>query len=193
VRPLHRGLAIAALHVALVGSLGAKLLLDRQTLPRAWAPTLAYDPDLPIRGRYVALQLVVDTEGFPAPRTYADLGPRRTGAQDRARLAVRDGRLVAVHDDAGRARVWFTLAPGTPWPSFHDANEARTTPLAAPPVGVLEDRVPYFVPEGARLPVPRRDAGERMWAEVSVPPHGAPRPIRLALERDGVRTLLDVR
>ena len=60
---LVKGLVIAAVHVGLVASLGAKLLYDRATRPRVWALTTPYDPNLPIRGRYVSLQLIVDPRG----------------------------------------------------------------------------------------------------------------------------------
>src|SRR5262245_12105609 len=60
---LVKGLVIAAVHVGLVASLGAKLLYDRAALPRVWALTTPYDPNLPIRGRYVSLQLVVEPRG----------------------------------------------------------------------------------------------------------------------------------
>ena len=58
---LHRGLIVAALHVAIVASLGAKLLIDRSTRPREWLRVLPVDPDSPLRGRYVRLRL----EGRP--------------------------------------------------------------------------------------------------------------------------------
>ncbi len=53
------GIALAIVHVLLVGTLGLKLLADRARLPRAWARTLPFDPNLPIRGRYVRLRLEV--------------------------------------------------------------------------------------------------------------------------------------
>jgi hypothetical protein len=78
---VRKGLIVAALHVALVSSLGAKLLLDRATQPRVWVRTAPYDPNLPIRGRYVRLRIEVGTDGQkPA-------GP--------VELSVRDGQLVA--------------------------------------------------------------------------------------------------
>ena len=44
----HKGLLLAALQIALVLSLGGKLLYDRMTRPRAWALVQAYDPELPM-------------------------------------------------------------------------------------------------------------------------------------------------
>ena len=58
---LKKGLIVAALHLAIVGSLGVKLLVDRATRPRVWARTGPIDPDSPLRGRYVRLRV----EGEP--------------------------------------------------------------------------------------------------------------------------------
>src|SRR5688572_4727364 len=54
---LRTGLIVAALHVALVASLGAKMLADRAMRPRVWARVVPFDPDLPIRGRYVRMAI----------------------------------------------------------------------------------------------------------------------------------------
>jgi hypothetical protein len=109
---LHKGLIVAALHAALVSSLGAKLLYDRATRPRLWVHVLPVDPDSPLRGRYVRLRI-----------------------------------------------------------------EGRTEPIA------------FFIPE--HVPDPSiRAAGEELWAEVTLPRKGAPRPIRLAVKKDGVLTPL---
>ena len=59
MRPLVRGAVIALVQVALVAAVGGKLLYDRIVLPRAWIETTGVDPDLPIRGRYVSLNLVL--------------------------------------------------------------------------------------------------------------------------------------
>lgn len=58
----YRGLLLAALHVALVLTLGAKLLIDRARFPRVWVQAAPYDPSLPIRGRYVRLSIVPGRE-----------------------------------------------------------------------------------------------------------------------------------
>jgi hypothetical protein len=79
---VRKGLIVAALHVALVSSLGAKLLLDRATLPRVWVRTAPYDPNLPIRGRYVRLRIEVGTDG------------QKPGGP--VELLVRDGQLLAM-------------------------------------------------------------------------------------------------
>ena len=53
---LQKGLILAGLHVALVMSLGGKLWYERATKPRVWTRAAPYDPNLPIRGRYVRLK-----------------------------------------------------------------------------------------------------------------------------------------
>ena len=60
----RKGLLLAVLQLAIILSLGAKLLYDRATRPGVWASTLNFDPDLPIRGRYLSLRIRVIREGF---------------------------------------------------------------------------------------------------------------------------------
>jgi hypothetical protein len=117
---LSKGIALAGLQCALALSLTGKLFYDRATCPRVWVKTLPYDPNLPIRGRYLAL----------------------------------------------------TLAP-EPGALYSD----RTT----------KQRVVFFVPEhqtevdSLRF---RRNPPE-LWAEVTIPRKGPPRPIRLGIKKEG--------
>lgn len=85
-----KGLFLAGFHVALVLSVVAKYRSDRASLPRVWARAVPYDPNLPIRGRYVRLQVEVE---IPA-------GPTGPGW---AILSVDNDRLVATPSgpDAG--------------------------------------------------------------------------------------------
>jgi len=193
VKPLYKGLLIAALHVALVTSLGAKLLYDRHSRPRVWAQARPYDPDLPIRGRYLSLQLIIDAEGFPLPGTRADL---LNSGQNRARLEVRNGKLVAVRDETGDYYVYFQAAPGVvmpPLPKDTKWEDEQKQPIDFPIVAVLSNAVLYFIPEHAEDPTPRRNNRDELWAEVTIPKKGPPRPIQLALKKNGVWTPLDLR
>jgi len=67
---MKRGLILAAVHVALALSVTAKFVYDRSTLPRAWVLTAPYDPSLPLRGRYVRLQLRGDTDNLRGSVAY---------------------------------------------------------------------------------------------------------------------------
>ena len=123
----RKGLILAAFQCLLALSLSGKLLYDRATCPRVWVKTAQWDPNLPIRGRYLALRLVPES-----------------GAQ------------------------WYGETSGS--------------------------MVLFFVPEHT-LPFEimrwRRDAPE-LWAEVTIPRKGPPRPIRLALKKAGKLELLEI-
>ncbi|MGH7580914.1 MAG: hypothetical protein ACREM9_12120 [Gemmatimonadales bacterium] len=165
MRPRRAGIALAIVHLLLVGSLGLKLLADRARLPRAWARTLPFDPNLPIRGRYVRLRLEVPLAGGAAAAA--------AGEYRRARLRTEGDRLQGVLDDDGPVRVRLDSAPGGL-------------------VAGLDDPVAFFIPE--HIPDPSvRPPGEELWAEVTVPHRGPPRPIRLAVRRGGTLTPLEIR
>lgn len=159
------GIVLAAVHVLLVGTLGLKLLADRARLPRAWVRTLPFDPDLPIRGRYVRLALEVPLAG----RT----GSAQAGEYRRVKLETAGDRLEGVLDEGGPVRARL---------------DSTGDGLAA----TLEEPVAFFIPE--HVPDPSvRLAGEELWAEVTVPRGGPPRPIRLAVRRDGTLRPLEIR
>ena len=163
--PRRAGLALALAHAALVASLGAKLLADRARLPHGWARTLPYDPDDPIRGRYVRLRLEVPLDSSPADLRGWDLRS--------VRLRVEGGRLVGALDSAGAIDARFDSAGG----------EVRAA---------LAEPVAFFIPE--HIPDPSvRPPGEELWAEVTVPRRGPPRPIRLGVRRNGTLTPLEIR
>lgn len=172
--PLQRkGLLLAALHVAVVASLGARLLVDRATYPRVWARTVPVDPDLPIRGRYVRLRIeAARAPGLVLPRPAPIVNPDGTAFTPAPQpvpitLAVEDDRLVAMPAPVS-ARL--RARPG---------RDSRTVELVQP--------LAYFIPEHADDPS-RRAAGEELWVEVTVPPRGPPRPIRLGVRKAGAIT-----
>jgi hypothetical protein len=112
VRSSAKGLLLGGLHLALVAALGGKLLVDRARYPRVWVRAAPVDPDLPLRGRYVRMQVQLPGDGGPQ-----------------------------------------TIA--------------------------------CFIP--GQVPDPSlRPPGEELWVEVTVPPRGPVRPIRLAVRKDGL-------
>ena len=86
-----------------------------------------------------------------------------------ARLSVVGGRLLATPDPGGTI---YIVPDGAQW-------------------NLLEP-VAFFIPEHVSDPS-RRDPGEELWVEVSVPARGSPRPIRLGVKKDGVLTPLELR
>ena len=155
---------IALLQVALLAAVGGKLLYDRAVLPKAWIETAGVDPDLPIRGRYVALNLVL-----PAVEE-APIAASATLAY--GRVEKRGDHAVAV------------LAGGEPVMSnaAHPLAFVRNVGLAGARWQTLVP-VAFFLPEHARDPTLGRQPGE-LWIEATLPPRGAPRPVRLGLRRD---------
>jgi hypothetical protein len=166
VTRVRAGLLLAAAHVALVGSLGLKLLADRARLPRAWVLTRPFDPSTPLRGRYVRL-------GIELPLTTGDTSPAAMVDRN-VRLVARNGRLLADPTDS----------TGTVPIQFRRDGDRWTSRLAEP--------IAFFIPEDVPDPS-RRPPGEELWAEVTVPRAGPPRPIRLAVMRAGELLPLDLR
>ena len=106
---MRRSLIVAILHLAIVASLGGKLLFDRATRPRVWARAAPFDPALPIRGRYVRLLLSTsdDDHVLALARAQADFvlvdTPPAGALADAALLAPRlEGMLLVV--SAGRTK-----------------------------------------------------------------------------------------
>jgi hypothetical protein len=162
-----KGIVIAVVHVGLVASLGAKLLYDRATRPRVWTAAAPYDPNLPIRGRYVSLQLVVEPRGVQETK----LGPGQRPPKS-VFLRVEGERLVAEAN------------PQDPRYEFYDASDlhVRFIERRGEKLAVLDQPVAFFITE--HIPDPsRRPQGEELWVEVTIPKKGPPRPIRLGVKK----------
>jgi hypothetical protein len=175
MRPLVKALVIAAVHVGLVASLSAKLLYDRATRPRVWALAAPYDPNLPIRGRYVSLQLVVEPRGVQETKP----GPGWQPPQS-VTLRVEGDRLVAQANPAERG-----YDPSDSHVRFIQRQDQKLV--------VLDTPVAFFITE--HIPDPsRRPPGEELWVEVTIPKKGPPRPIRLGVKKgDGPIVPLEFR
>ncbi len=169
-----RGLIVAALHLAIVLSMTARYAWDRDRLPRAWARTVNYDPNLPVRGRYVNLRVVVPLEGDPGNEWMV-----------RARLSIRDHKLMATVDPTGSA-------------TLHGQQRIRGALVTPGPISeiekdwALDKPVAFFLSEHAADPTQRKP-GEELWVEVSVPAKGQLRPVRLGVQKDGALTPLELR
>jgi len=156
---LQKGLILAGAQLALVASLAAKYAMDRAQLPRVWVQTVAYDPNLPIRGRYLSVRLRVSPEDmYGSPWN-------SSGEMHDVTLKVRDGHLVAN-------------------PADHPTglHVSQRIINRGAPVTALTEPVAFFLPEHAMDPSVRTAGGE-LWMEVTVPKTGPPRPIQLAIKR----------
>jgi hypothetical protein len=160
-----RGVLVAVVQVALIGAVGGKLLYDRASLPRAWVETAGVDPELPIRGRYVTLYVVlpVSPESVATEREAACGRIELRGAQP---VAVLEGDAGGVANDVMPGRSTCFRRTG-------DGNDRW----------MLVEPVAFFLSEHAKDPTLRAQPHE-LWVEVTLPRRGAPRPIRLGLKRD---------
>jgi hypothetical protein len=160
------GLALGLVQVVFLGTVGLKLLADRATLPKGWALTAPYDPSTPFRGRYVRLALEIPLD----PPDTGSTESRLSGVL----LRAVDGRIVGRLDDS----------VGSPLVQLRTEAGRRTSRLQTP--------VAFFIPEHVADPS-RRPAGEELWAEVTLPGSGPPRPIRLGVMKNGRLEPLDLR
>ena len=169
-----KGIVVLAVQLALVLSIAAKYAWERHTCPRVWTRTVPFDPNQPIRGRYLALTLRADacglpqnlsTPGFMPNMPYpSGLNPMHVHSWNVLPVA-KNGKLVAVlaNPQSPADASILTLHDGLPC-------EAAT----------LSGQTEFFIPEHAPTPFPL-PPGNELWAEVTVPPAGPPRPLRLAL------------
>ena len=132
----RRGLLLAVVHVVMLTAVLGKYAYERETLPRVWAETQPYDPYMPLRGRYVSIQLIADS-----PEDLPD---------SRAVFEVRNNRLVAVKPRDGQTGLWVTksgdrvtlteplayfIPDRGPDPSRVPANQRLWVEVSVPQVG----------------------------------------------------------
>jgi hypothetical protein len=86
---MYRGLLVAFLQCVIVLSLAGKYAWDRERLPRVWVNVTPVDPNLPVRGRYLSLQIHVEPQQNITGRDWMW-----------AKLSIVDGKLVATRSEA---------------------------------------------------------------------------------------------
>lgn len=165
---------LLVVQVTLVLSVAGKYLYERKTRPRVWVRTAQFDPNAPLRGRYLALQLTVDACGLPHDPAHFTQGYRLYNAtgtvpgqyQWRVSLGAQDGHLIPrLADDARSPEGILEMT------QVEDRGCDRVP---------LNEQTEFFIPDTAKTPFPLK-RGEELWVEVTNPPSGPPRPIQLAL------------
>ena len=124
-------LVVLAIQLALVSSIAAKYLYQRWSCPRVWTRTVAYDPELVMRGRYLSVRLIVDgcqstlpsAEDMTMPRDKdgVQTGKRFSIRAEQpvrfpARLKVEGNKLVAIRipeSDESTQGVMVEAVPGS--------------------------------------------------------------------------------
>jgi hypothetical protein len=175
----QRAIVLLAVQAVLVLSIAGKYLYERKVCPRVWVRAAQYDPNLPMRGRYLALRLAVDACALPRDAAHrVGYQPGTDYWQWNVRPVVQDGKLVPVpasYDERPELTDELTLGANRP------CDRAA-----------LSKGVEYFIADTASNPFPPKQ-GEELWVEVTVPPLGPPRPIQLAISKDGAFTPLNLR
>ncbi len=166
---LAKGLILALLQLLIVASLGGKLRWDRAHRPHVWIKVRQSDPDLPIRGRYLSINLELPTEGFKFTRHPSQFANAKgehpmvvESTQNNCRLELRGDHLVAVADPDGPYYVFLTDRSGEVVARVHTGSV-------------------YFLPEHAELR--RLQSDQELWVDATVPKKGPPRPIRLGIKK----------
>lgn len=175
MKPLTKAIIVAAIQVLIVCSLGAKLLYDRHTRPQVWFKTARYDPNLPIRGRYLALQLELNDLRSPeeVERKFGN-GTQNawTGfAYECGAIIARDGVPTVVFDS------------GQTW-NCDNLRFARWNTAGGAMHLRLEEPVLFFIPDTAQDPRGTR-TGDETWVLATIPHKGPPRPIALGIKKAG--------
>ena len=161
----NRAILLVVIQCLLVSSVAVKYLYERATRPRVWVRVEQFDPNLPMRGRYLALSPLVNACGLPRDEESGSLANPHWRVVTKARdgkLVVEDARNIMPRSET--QSIWLYGAP---------CERARLTP-----------GVDFFIPDTAKSPFPL-EKGTELWAEVTVPPAGPPRPIQLALSDNG--------
>lgn len=169
--PRRSAIALLCVQLLLVLSIACKFVYERKVCPRVWVPVGEYDPEALIRGRYLAVQPIVDACALPHDQQHFWSGSWNW----RVSFVAEQGKLAPRLEEGPK------LPPGTSWiVQAKDRSCERTS---------ARGELDYFIPEHAKDPFPLHP-GEELWAEVTVPPSGPPRPIQLALSnKEGFRLL----
>ena len=181
---MSRAVTLLVVQAVLVLSIAGKYLYERKTCPRVWVRAAQYDPNMPLRGRYLALQLKVDACALPHDQGHHSDSIVGSSPPDagfwrwHVRTVVEGGNLVpklAGYDERPELIEELTQWGNTP------CDKAA-----------LSDSVEYFIADPAKSPFPAKP-GQELWVEATVPPLGPPRPIQLALAKDGSFTPLNLK
>ncbi len=183
MKPAKVSILLLVIQLVIVSSVACKYLYQRLTCPRVWTRAVAFDPELPLRGRYLSLQLMVDGCQSTLPSAKSAEFPRDvTGAVVRGRFGLRNGTLFRADLKVENNRLIAINAV------------LNTTGRDGQPVLAVQDRpcdqmlldrpAAFYISEKAVDPS-HLSPGQELWMEVTVPPKGPPRPIQLALKDNG--------
>lgn len=185
-------LVLLIVQLLLVSTIAAKYLYQRWSCPRVWTRAAAIDPQLPMRGRYLALQLTVDGCQSTLPSAKNANFPRDFNG------AVKPGSFVLRSNDVdfhANLKVANNTLVAVRIEGTEDANAGEeVVGVAGAPCNQMQlaSSTDFFISDTAQSPLPLKP-GQELWIEVTVPPKGPPRPIQLALKDNGAWKPLNLR
>jgi hypothetical protein len=178
--------ALLVIQLLLVSTVAMKYMWQRWRCPRVWTQTVSFDPELPMRGRYLSVRLQVDGCQSTLPSAKAAQFPRDVNGavkpgmylvrpsgvvQFQGELKVEDNKLIAVKiEDPAKAEAGQMVSA---WPGSQ-CDQMQ-----------LDKPVDFYIAEHAQSPLPL-NRGQELWVEVTIPPKGPPRPLEMALKDNGV-------
>ncbi len=177
-------LALLIIQLLLVSTVAAKYLYQRWTCPRVWTRAAAIDPNLPMRGRYLALRLTVDGCQSTLPSAKDANFPRDVNG------AVKPGPYVLRPQDVdfhANLKVVNNTFIAVRIEGQEDSNAGEeVVGTAGSPCNQMQlaSSTDFFISDTAQSPLPLK-TGQELWIEVTVPPTGPPRPMQLALKDNG--------
>ena len=189
-KPMIKAAVVALIQVLIVCSLGAKLLYDRRTCPRAWFKTERYDPNLPIRGRYVSLLIEV-TDSRSTEEVEKKFGTEIQAIQNRNAQY----RYLGV-DDFGRECGFIAMRDGAPVAEFVQTTEiwncdnltfVRRRTGNENSLRLTEPSL-FFISDTAKDPT-HLAPGEELWVLATIPRKGPPRPLALGVKKAGEKDI----
>jgi len=189
MKPMTKGVLVALIQILVVSSLGAKLLYDRRTCPQAWFKAERFDPNLPIRGRYVSLALEVNDsrpdaglETKPANEIQAIEGKHPLNGNVGSNEFVPECGFIAIREGSPVAE--FDQSPQ--W----DCDNLRFMRRKTADGVLLRLAEPslFFIPDTAKDPtiLPR---GDELWVLATLPRKGPPRPVMLGVKKAGEKDI----
>ena len=169
------GFILLIVQLLIVLSIAGKYLYERRFDPRVWTRARQADPSLPLRGRYLAIQLMIDACSLPKEPQYYKPG----GRPEIGSLTSGWSWPVLPEPDNGRlgARLADPKSPNDKAPDIFDIFLEEHAPCTQVPFSRGEL---YFISDTANPPLPLKP-GQQLWVEVTLPPSGPPRPIQLAI------------
>ena len=179
-------LAVLIAQLVLLCTVVASYAWQRHTYPRVWTRAYGYDPQLPLRGRYLNLQVAVDGCPSTLPSARQAIFPRDVhgvikpgpyaiqplpAVEFSANLQVENGTLQALYisDEEQRASGQFVSA--------QSGGSCHAMRLSRPVDFFIADKAPALLP---------LKPDQELWIELTIPPKGPPRPIQLALKSDSL-------